>query len=159
MPWATTFRDQEGHQNIFSTTRVQLSIYVPLCGSTNQPWQFCLTTCDYGFPCHPVVKNPANAGAIRDAGSIHGSERSPGVGNGNPLLYSCLRNHIDRGAWWATVHGIAESNATEQTHIYPWLYDSSYRQRNSSMGKGVVNIRFLFVFLVLIFTISLCTKL
>ena len=73
----------------------------------------CLATCDYGSPCHPVVKNPANAEAIRDVGSIHGSERSPGVGNGNPLLYSCLRNPIDRGAWWATVHGIAESSATE----------------------------------------------
>ena len=45
---------------------------------------------------------PANA---EDAGSIPGSERSPGVGNGNPLQYSCLENPMDRGAWRATVHG------------------------------------------------------
>ena len=42
---------------------------------------------------------PANAGDARDAGSISGSERSPGVGNGNPLQYSCLENSMDREAW------------------------------------------------------------
>ena len=44
---------------------------------------------------------------VGDLGSIPGSGRSPGEGNGNPLQYSCLENPIDRGAWWATVHGIA----------------------------------------------------
>ena len=59
------------------------------------------------FPCDPVLKNlPANAG---DAGSIPGSGRSPGVGNGNPLQYSCLENSMDRGAWWATVHEVTKS--------------------------------------------------
>ena len=53
-----------------------------------------------------VVKNlPANAGDIRDSGSIPGSGRFPGEGHGNPLQYSCLENPMDRGAWWATVHG------------------------------------------------------
>ena len=53
-----------------------------------------------------VVKNPpANAGDIRDMGSVPGSERSSGEGKGNPLQYSCLQNPMDRGAWWATVHG------------------------------------------------------
>ena len=53
-----------------------------------------------------MVKNlPANAGDIRDAGSTSGSGRSPGVGNGNPLQYSCLENPIDKGAWQATVIG------------------------------------------------------
>ena len=53
-----------------------------------------------------MVKNlPAYAG---DLGSIPGSGRSPGEGNGNPLQYSCLENPMDRGAWWATVHGVAE---------------------------------------------------
>ena len=57
-----------------------------------------------------VVKNPpANAGDIRDVGSIPGSGRSPGGGHGNPLQYSCLENPLDRGAWWATVHRVAKS--------------------------------------------------
>ena len=54
-----------------------------------------------------VKKNlPVNAG---DAGSIPGLGRSPGGGHGNPLLYSCLENPVDRGAWGATVHGVAKS--------------------------------------------------
>ena len=57
-----------------------------------------------------VVKNPpANAGDIRDAGSIPGLRRSPRRGNGNPLQYSCLKNPMDRGAWWVTAPGIAKS--------------------------------------------------
>ena len=58
-----------------------------------------------------VVKNlPANSGAIRDVGSIPGLGRSPGEGNGNTLQYSCcLENPMDRGAWRATVHGVAKS--------------------------------------------------
>ena len=57
-----------------------------------------------------VVKNPpANAGDLRDVGSIPGSGRSPGKGNANPLQYSCLENLIDRGAWWATVYRVAKS--------------------------------------------------
>ena len=56
-----------------------------------------------------MVKNlPANA---RDAGSIPEWGRTPGEGNGNPLQYSCLENSMDRGAWWATVHGAAKSRA------------------------------------------------
>ena len=57
-----------------------------------------------------MVKNPlANAG---DMGSIVGSRRFPGEGNGNPLRYSCLENLTDRGAWQVTVHGVAESDMT-----------------------------------------------
>ena len=63
-----------------------------------------------GFPGGTVVKNlPANAGDTRDAGLIPGSGRFPGEGNGNPLQYSCLESSMDRGAWWATVHGVAKS--------------------------------------------------
>ena len=57
-----------------------------------------------------VVKNlPANAGNVRDAGSIPGLGRFPGRGNGNRLQYSCLENSIDKGAWRATVHGVTKS--------------------------------------------------
>ena len=56
------------------------------------------------------VKNlPVSAGDARDMGLIPGSGRSPRIGNGNPLQYSCLENFMDRGAWQATVPGAAES--------------------------------------------------
>ena len=60
-----------------------------------------------GFPGGSEVK--ASACNVGDLGSIPGSGRSPGEGNGNPLQYSCLENPMDRGAWWATVHGVAKS--------------------------------------------------
>ena len=57
-----------------------------------------------------MVKNPsASAGDVSDAGLIPGLGRSPGGGYGNPLQYFCLENPMDRGAWRATVHGVAES--------------------------------------------------
>ena len=56
-----------------------------------------------------VNKLPANAGDIKDAGSIPRSGRSPEGGHGNPLQYSCLENSMDRGAWRATVHGVPKS--------------------------------------------------
>ena len=56
-----------------------------------------------------LVKNlPANAGDIRDEGSVPGSGRSPGEGHGNPLQYSCLENLKDRGAWQATVRAVVK---------------------------------------------------
>ena len=55
-----------------------------------------------------MIKNPpASAGDARDACSIPGPGRACGEGNGNPLQYSCLEDPRDRGAWWATVHGVA----------------------------------------------------
>ena len=63
-----------------------------------------------------VVKNqPANAGDLRDMGSIPGSRRSPGGGHVSPCQYSCLENPMDRGAWQAIVHRVAESDTTKVT--------------------------------------------
>ena len=67
-------------------------VYLPCCSDGKE------STCDSG-----------------DLGSIPGSGRSPGEGNGNPLQYSCLGNPMDRGAWWATVHGVMKSQT--------WLSD------------------------------------
>ena len=64
---------------------------------------FSLVSC---FGGSEVKASACNAGAL---GSIPGSGRSPGEGNGNPLQYSCLENPMDGGAWWATVHGVAKS--------------------------------------------------
>ena len=64
-----------------------------------------------------LVKNlSTKAGDKGEAGSIPGSGRSPGEGNGNPLQYSCLENPLDRGAWWAKVHRVLQSHTmTEAT--------------------------------------------
>ena len=60
-----------------------------------------------GFPGGSVVKNlPGNSG---DIGLIPGLGGSPGKENGNPLQYSCLGDPMDRGTWWAIVHGVAKS--------------------------------------------------
>ena len=70
-----------------------------------------------GFPGGLLVKNrPANVG---DVGSVPGLGRSPGGGNGNLLQYPCLENSTDRGAWQATVHGVAQSRTqlSTVTHI------------------------------------------
>ena len=72
------------------------------------------------FPGGAVVKKPPTiARDSRDLGSIPGSGRSPGEGNGNPLQYSCLENPMDRGAWWATVHRVTKS--------WRWLRDYIHR--------------------------------
>ena len=71
------------------------------------------------FGAYQVVlegKNlPANAGDLRDASSVPGLGRSPGEGHRHPLQYSCLDNPMDRGAWWATVRGVAKSRTRLST--------------------------------------------
>ena len=68
-----------------------------------------------GFSAGSVVKNPpADAEDLRGMGSIPGSGRSPGGGNGNPFQYSFLENPMDRGAWQAIVHEAVESDTTQR---------------------------------------------
>ena len=82
-----------------------------LCDSSSLKFVRIVIFIFWGFPGGSVVKNlPANAG---DVGSIPGLGRSPGEENSNPLQYSCLENPTDRGAWWATVHGVAELDTTQ----------------------------------------------
>ena len=76
-----------------------------------------------GFRVGAEVK--VSACNVGDLGSIPGSGRSPGEGNGNPLQYSCLENPMDGGAWWATVHGVAKSRA--RLSDFTWRTD--YKER------------------------------
>ena len=83
-----------------------------------------------GFPGGLVGQDSTcSAGDTGDAGLIPGLGRSPGEGHGNPLQYSCLDNAMDRGAWRATVHGVARSRTqqkpSEHTHIDTWAWDAS----------------------------------
>ena len=101
---------------------------------------------------------------VGDPSSILGSGRSPGEGNGNPLQYSCPENPVDRGAWWATVHGITKESWTDiciticefwkvpaskyQLFCFPvlpedvWLWSSSVRQRDSFALLGYLEVLF-----------------
>ena len=70
-----------------------------------------------GFPGCSAVKNPAStAEDTGDTGLIPGWERSPGGENGDPLQYSCLKDLMDSGAWWATIHSTAKSQMQLSTH-------------------------------------------
>ena len=70
-----------------------------------------------GFPGGAVVKDlPTSVGDAGDAGSTPGSGRSPGVGSGNLLQYSCLENYMDRGAWQTTVPGVPKSQTRLNEH-------------------------------------------
>ena len=94
-----------------------------------------------GFLDGAVVKNlPANAGNTRDTGCISGLGRFPGVGDGNPLRYSCLENSMDRGAWQAAVYGVAKSwtqlsywaHTHTHTHTCICIAITTLRIQNSS---------------------------
>ena len=109
-------------------------VAIPFSLGSSQPrdqtWVSCIAgrfltiwaTCIYmyvGFPGGTVVKSlPASAGDTRDLSEIPGSGRSPGEGNDNSFQYSCLRNFMDRRAWWATVHGVAKSRTRLSTYTY-----------------------------------------
>ena len=88
---------------------------------------------EMGFPGGTVVKNPPdNAGDEGDVGSVSGSGRYMGGGNGNSLQYSCLENSMDREAWQATVHGAAKSQA--------WLSDSTHPGKRNDWSKNEADL-------------------
>ena len=70
-----------------------------------------------------MIKNlPANSGDIRDIGSVPGLGRSPGVGNGNPLQFACLESFMDKGAPWATAHGVTDKNFSLPSCLFSPVY-------------------------------------
>ena len=77
-----------------------------------------------GFPGSSDGK--ASAYNVGDLGSIPGLGRSPGDGNGNPLQYSCLENPMDRGAWWAIVHGVTKSRTRLGAFTFTFFH-SAYK--------------------------------
>ena len=83
---------------------------------------------------------PANAGDVSDAGWIPGSERSPGRRNETPLQYSCLENPMDRGAWRATVHGIAKSWTRLSMHAQASILSSISKNNNSKNNRFHQNL-------------------
>ena len=89
-----------------------------------------------GFPGGSEGKASVyNAG---DLGSIPGSGRSFGEGNGNPLQYSCLENAMDRGAWWATVRGVAESDKTERLHFRDFRVEGLVQEAQQMVTTPVI---------------------
>ena len=103
-----------------------------------------------------VVKNPpANAEDTRDAGSLLGSERSPGGANGTPLQYSCLEDFMDRGAWWTIVQGAVKSRTqlsthphTHTTHTESSLYMT---KEKSELGCRLLTVRYFVMMCELLF--------
>ena len=95
----------------------------------------CEEICQIGFPSSSAVKNPpTNAGDAEEVGSIPGSGRSPGEGNGNPFQYSCLENPMDRGTWKVTVHGVAKSwTRLSDFHFH---FHFQYSCLENPMGRG-----------------------
>ena len=85
------------------------------------------------FPGGTVVKNlPANA---EDSGSTPRWGRSPGVGNGNPLQCSSVENFIDRGAWWAVVHGIVRSQTQLSIYTHPFAWPTTVHKWQANIHK------------------------
>ena len=112
------------------------SLWCPHCGA-GDPWVSPFQRLDYlwfptfsGFPGGSDSKE--SACTAEDLSSIPLSGRSLGEGNGNPLQYSCLENSMDRGTWWATVHGVAKSQTRLSMHTQRERLCIGHRPRNVS---------------------------
>ena len=91
-----------------------------------------------------MEKNPpANAGDTRDMGSVPGSGRSPGEGNGYPLHYSCMEKSMDRGAWRATVHEVAKGQTQMSTHTQQKMF--LFWDPGFWLGRGKDTVNFLLI--------------
>ena len=98
-------------------------------------WCWCLVIQSCPVFCDPLAQMiKASKCNVGDLHSIPRSERSPREGNGNPLQYSCLENSMDGGTWWATVHGVAESDVTEWLHFISFFLWTVPCQAPLSMG-------------------------
>ena len=102
-----------------------------------------------GFPGSSAGKeSTCSAGDTRDLGLIPGLGRSPEAGNGNPPQYSCLKNPMDRGAWQATVHGVAELDMTEQRSMHAscvpgtahWLICATHLITNQDLVTAISDV-------------------
>ena len=84
-----------------------------------------------------MIKNlPANAGDVRDVGSISGSGRSPGGGLGNPLQFSCLENPMGRDSWWDTIHGVAKNQTQLNIHACHMTEIKSVRRKEQEIKSN-----------------------
>ena len=93
--------------------------------------------CTWGFPCSSLGEESACSAG--DAGSIPGLGRSPGEENGNPLQCLCLESLMDRGAWWAAVHGVTKSRARlsdQHLHICVLIADPHCYTAETNGGGG-----------------------
>ena len=90
-----------------------------------------------GFPGGSAVKNPP--ASVGDTGSTPGSGRPPRGGNGNPVHYPCLRNPMDRGAWWTIVRGVTK-NRTQKRRIYKIIYKKNKEHNSHTTGSSLVNM-------------------
>ena len=94
---------------------------------------------NWGFPCSSAGKECACSAG--DPGSVPGSGRSPGEGNGNPLQHPCLENLTDREAWWAAVHGGHKESATTERLIHTQLNGHEIEQAPGD-GEGQGSLAF-----------------
>ena len=135
---------QERYRHIHTHVYIYLYIYTHIYIHTHMYFLYVISIDAHTH--FQVVKNPpASAADLRDLGLIPGLGRASGAGNGNPLQYSCVGNHMDRGAWWATVRGVTKSRTQLSTstrvrvHIHTLCTDVSGPPRPG--GKNILVLK------------------